>query len=131
MGQTGDGVTYEKTNPSESCTCSDAGLRSADRPGGGSRQDTASASPVSRSGREVARCRTSLDERLLAVGPRTQGEKRIRLGAGQVETPAAFRRRVGFAKLARKSWRLHFRWGPLALTNRRILDRLAHRLSCA
>ena len=45
-----------------------------------------------------------------------RGRRRVRVGAGQVETRAAYRCSLGFAKLARRSWRLHVRWRPLALT---------------
>ena len=121
MGQAANGVSYEGTNPSKYCTRSDIGIRSANRPGCGIRHDTASASPVSRSGRTIARSRICLDGRLLEVGPRTQGEKRIRVGAGQVETPAAFRCSLGFTKLALQPGRLHLRWGPLALTGGKFL----------
>ena len=116
MSQAANGVSYERTNPGKYCTRRDIGIRSANRAGCGIRENTASASPVSRSRRTVARSRICLDGRLLEVGARAQREKRIRVGAGQVETPAAFRCSLGFTKLARQSWRLHLRWGPLALT---------------
>ena len=116
MSQAADGVSYEGTNPSKYCTGSDLGIRSANRPGCGIRHYTTSASTVGRSGRTSARSRICLDGRLLEVGPRTQGEKRIRVGAGQVETAAAFGCSLGFTKLAFQPWRLHFRWWPLALT---------------
>ena len=116
MGQAANGALYERTNPSKHCTRSDIDIRSANRPGCGIRHDTASASPLSRNGRESARSGICLDGRLLEVGPGTQGKKRIRVGAGQVETPAAFRCSLGLAKLALQPGRLHLRRGAWALT---------------
>jgi hypothetical protein len=49
------------------------------------------------------------------------------VGAGQVETPAAFRCSLGFAKLALRPGRIHLRWGPLALTGGK--SRACHRSS--
>jgi hypothetical protein len=106
MSQAANGVSYERTNPGKYCTRCDIGVRSANRAGCGIREDTASTSPVSRSRRTVARSRICLDGRLLEVGRGTQGEKRIRVGAGQVETPAAFRCSLGFTKLALQPGRL-------------------------
>jgi hypothetical protein len=50
------------------------------------------------------------------VGSQTQGKKGIRLDAWPMEAPAAFRRRMGVAKVASRPWRLHIRGGPLGLT---------------
>ena len=124
MGQAVNGVFYERTNPSNCCTRSDAGRRGANRPGCGIRQDASSASYGGRRGREIARSGMGLDGRLLEMGPRTQGKaSRVRVGAGQVETGSAYRCGLGCATLALHSWGLYVRCRPLALRLRRISRR--------
>jgi hypothetical protein len=117
MGPAGEGVSYEKPNPSESCTGNNPGVRSA-HGAGDIRYDTATTSPVGRSSWKIPRLQIRLDRWVLAVGRQAQhGKKRgVRVGAWQVETVAPSRCGMGFANLALRPWRLDFRWGPLALT---------------
>ena len=115
MGQAGNGVSYEATNTCNSCAGSDVSFRSANRPGCGIRQNTAAASSFRRCSWEITRPWVRLDGRLLEMGPRTQGETRVRVGAGQMEARAASWRSLGFAELACQSGWLHLRWRSLAL----------------
>src|SRR5260370_2942940 len=131
MGQAVNGVSYERTNPSNCCTRSDAGRRSTNCPGCGIRQDASPASPVGRRGREIARSGIRLDGRLLEVGPWAQGQtSRVRMGAGQVETRAANRCSLGFPKVARQPWWLHIRCMPLALMRAVLAPAVAPSLFC-
>jgi hypothetical protein len=115
MGQARNGVSYEATNTCNACAGSDVSFRSANRPGCGIRQNTAAASSFGRGSWEIARPWVRLDRRLLEMGPRSQGERRVRVGAGQMEARAACRRSLGFAELACQSWWLHVRWRQVAL----------------
>jgi hypothetical protein len=117
MGQAGNGVSYEATNTCNSCPGSDVSFGSANRPGRGIRQNTAAASSFGRRGWEIARPWVRVDGRLLEVGRRTQGETRVRVGAGQVAARAACRRSLGFAELACQSRWLHIRRWSLALSS--------------
>ena len=117
MGQAGNGASYEATNTCNSCAGSDVSFRSANRPGRGVRQNAAAASSFGRCSWEITWPWVRLDGRLLAVGWRTQGETRVRVGAGQMEARTACRRSLGFAELACQSWRLHIRGWSLALIN--------------
>jgi hypothetical protein len=104
---------YENTVPKGCYPCNDAGCWRDNRTSWGCvRKDTASASNVSQADRKKTRSRVGLDQWLLDVGRRA---KRLCVGAWQMETAAAHRCNVGFAKVAPRSRRIYIRSGRLAL----------------
>jgi hypothetical protein len=112
---------YEKPDSGRHCAWGNAVGRRSDQSGSGDIcQDAAPTPQVGRSGRSQARSWVRLDKRLLPVGSRAQRPRAVRLDAGQVEAPSAFRRHMGCAKVASRPWRLYLRGGPLALNEIKI-----------